>query len=114
MNKDNSDLSYNKVKLDYQTILTVTQQAVASAHLHMENYRRTTYDSLERIYIMQYKGIDDRTDLLRETISTKANAKSLVEMTERFAQAVELLHYLHGVIGRENIEIINIPDRQGD
>ena len=109
MYKDKCDLSSDKVTLDYETVLKVTQQAVASAHLLMEDYRRRTDAALEDFFQATYKEPVDATKVLHATIAAESNAESLVQMTQRFYDAIHLLHYLHGAVNREEVVVVNTP-----
>ena len=107
MYKDKCDLSNDKAVLDYQAMLAVTQQAVASAHLLMEDYRHRTDAALEDLFQATYKQPVNATAVLHATIHAESNAESLVEMTKRYYDAIHLLHYLHGAISREEVVVVN-------
>lgn len=114
MYKDKCDLSQGKVTLDYQTLLSVTQQAIASAHLLAEDYRKRTDQALEDLFYETRMNEPNASKILHHTIAAESNAEHLVDMTKRMYDAIHLVHILHGAINRSEVIVVNTPYTEGD
>jgi len=90
------DLSFNKVKLDYRTLVNVVANSVRLLGDRVDIHRANLRDAF---FQHSYHSL----------ISAELESQWLAEEAERLALAVKTYHALLALQEREELEIINLP-----
>lgn len=107
--RDLSDLSYNTVKIDYETLRDTMYAAVGAHHLLMEDYRRRGDAHADDLFRELQFIEPNPSEVLHHTIGMRSDAESLLDQTKMFARAVNMLHILLGAMNRTNVTVVNTP-----